>query len=346
MTRNTMQRRVRAVGSPAVPAGLCLLLITLFVTSSNLAAQPNSAAAPTAPQVPSRTLIIAHRGASAHLPEHTLASYALAYGMGADAIEPDVVMTKDDVLICAHDLTIQNAAAMEAKLDISRRRADGKWYYIDFTLDELRSVQAALGRDAGAASDGGAAAPSGFSVTTLSEMALLVQRLNRTTGRGVAIVPEPKSAKFHTQAGKDIAAALVRELDTLGYAKRTDACIIQSFELDTLRRFRAELKCDLPLVYLFGEPVAPTVLDDVATFADGIGPSRKLIESDPDARGNPGPGTMPEILALASDRKLKVYAWTLRGNPEAHRRFIEIHRVDGLFTDTPELAQPVRSPGR
>jgi glycerophosphoryl diester phosphodiesterase len=342
MTRNTMQRWVSALGSPAVPAGLCLLLLTLFVTPNGLAKQPDSAAVPTAPQVPSRTLIIAHRGASAHLPEHTLASYALAYGMGADAIEPDVVMTKDDVLICAHDLTIQNAAAMEATFDGSRRRADGKWYYIDFTLDELRSVQATLGRDAGAASDGGAAAPSGFSVTTLSEMALLVQRLNRTTGRGVAIVPEPKSAKFHTQAGKDIAAALVRELAALGYTKRTDACVIQSFELETLRRMRAELKCDLPLVYLFGDPVAIAVLDDVATFADGIGPSRKLIESDPDASGKPGPGSMPGLLTLARDRGLKVYTWTLRGDPEAHRRFIEMHRVDGLFTDTPELGQSVR----
>jgi glycerophosphoryl diester phosphodiesterase len=269
MTRNTTQHQLRALGGPAVPAGLCLLLLTLFITSSSLAAQPDSAPVPTAPAAPSRTLIIAHRGASAHLPEHTLASYALAYGMGADAIEPDLVMTKDDVLICAHDLTIPNAAAMEATFDGSRRRADGKWYYIDFTLDELRSVQATLGRDAGAASDGGATAPSGFSVTTLSEMALLVQRLNRTTGRGVAIVPEPKSAKFHTQAGKDIAAALIRDLAALGYTKRTDACVIQSFELETLRRMRAELKCDLPLVYLFGDPVAPAVLDDVATFADG-----------------------------------------------------------------------------
>lgn len=340
MTLITTPRHLRSLpGSPAIPDALCLLLLTLFITSSSIAAQPDSAAVPTAPHAPSRTLIIAHRGASAHLPEHTLASYALAYGMGADAIEPDVVMTKDNALICAHDLTIQNAAAMESTFDLSRRRDDGKWYYIDFTLEELRSVQAALGRDAGAASDGGAPALTGFSITTLSEMTLLIQRLNRTTGRNVAIVPEPKSAKFHMEAGKDIAQALVRELATLGYTKRTDACIIQSFELETLRRIRTELACDLPLVYLFGEPVAPAVLDDVATFADGIGPSRKLIERDPGARGKPGPGTMPEILTLARDRKLATYTWTLRGDPEAHTRFIEVHKVDGIFTDTPDAAR-------
>jgi glycerophosphoryl diester phosphodiesterase len=304
------------------------------------AAQPAAEPHAGSPVEPKRTKIIAHRGASAHLPEHTLAAYALAYGMGADAIEPDVVMTKDDVLVCAHDLTIQNAGAMEAKFEASRRRPDGKWYYIDFTLEELRSVQAALGRDAAGASDGSAATPTGFAIATLREMALLVQRLNRTTGRNVAIVPEPKSAKFHMDAGKDIAAALVNTLRELGYARRGDACIIQSFELETLRRMRAELGCDLPLVYLFGEPVTTAVLDDVATFADGIGPSRKLIEGDPDASGKPGPGTMPTILTLARERRLAIYTWTLRGDPEAHRRFADVHKVDGVFTDTPELGMP------
>jgi len=283
------------------------------------------------PDVPTPTpLIIAHRGASAYLPEHTLAAYTLAYGMGADVIEPDVVLTRDGELICSHDLTLDpHLTPTLERTFASRRRPDGKWYFIDFDLAELKGMQTALGCNA--------AALDGFQIASFDEMVTTVQHLNAATGRNVAIIPEAKSPAFHRSEGKPIEPALVDALARHGYRSRTDAAIIQCFDLESLRQMRKELHCDLRLMYLISDPVTPALLDDLATFADGVGPSRKLIEEDDGA-----PGKQPDLVTLAHARRLAVYPYTFDADAARTKRFFSEYHVDGLFTNNPDVGVRVR----
>lgn len=271
-------------------------------------------------------LVIAHRGASAYLPEHTLAAYALAYGQGADVIEPDVVMTADGRLVCSHDTTVSNRGAME-RVFPGRAREDGEWYYIDFTLEELRSLGESPGRDGERV--------KGLRIATLGECLSLVGELNSKTGRDVGVIPEPKRPAWHREQGMDIAAALVSELSEAGYVRRADNAVVQCFELAALRRMREELGCDLRLVYLCGDPVPDGVLDEVAAFADGIGPSFKLVETE-----EGGAGEDPTLIERALARGLGVYAYTFGTDRARQRRFIE-RGVTGLFTNNPDVTRGV-----
>lgn len=271
-------------------------------------------------------LVIAHRGASAYLPEHTLAAYALAYGQGADVIEPDVVMTADGRLVCSHVTTVSNRGAMERAFP-GRAREDGEWYYIDFTLEELRLLGESPGR--------GGERVEGLRIATLGECLGLVGELNRTTGRDVGVIPEPKRPAWHREQGMDLAAALVSELSEAGYGRRSDNAVVQCFELAELRRMREELGCDLRLVYLCGDPVPDGVLDEVASFADGIGPSFELVETE-----EGGAGEDPMLIERALARGLGVYAYTFGADRARQRRFIE-RGVTGLYTNNPDITRGV-----
>lgn len=274
-------------------------------------------------------LVIAHRGASGYLPEHTLEAYSLAYGMNADVIEPDVVLTRDGVLICSHDVTIHHTAVMKEKFP-ERCREDGKWYFIDFDLAELRTIDMPLGRNAAGA--------HGMQSATLDEMILLIKRLNAATGRDVKIVPEAKAPSFHRKAGMPMERVLVETLARHGYTERTGGAIIQCFELESLRTIRHELKCDLPLVYLFSEPVTNAVLDEIATFVDGVGPSRKMIEGD----GKKAP-IQPDIIEQARSRGLGVYIYTFGNDEATTRKFMHMPGVTGVFTDYPDVGVRARN---
>lgn len=271
-------------------------------------------------------LVIAHRGASAYLPEHTLEAYALAYGQEADVIEPDVVLTADGVLICSHDVTVPNQEVMRRRFP-ARAREDGEWYFADFTLAELRSLGESPGRN-------GERLP-GLRVATFGEFVALIAELNRQTGRDVGIIPEPKRPAWHREQGLDVAAALVKELRTAGYVERGDNAVVQCFELDALHRMREELGCGLRLVYLTGDPLADEVLDEVASFADGIGPSFKLTESE-----EGGPGEDPTLIERALARGLGVYVYTFNTDIERQRRFVG-RGVTGMFTNNPDVTRGV-----
>lgn len=263
-------------------------------------------------------VIIAHRGASWHLPEHTLPAYALAHGMGAGMIEPDVVVTRDGVLVCAHDLTME-ATTDVAEVFPGRAREDGKWYWVDFDLPEIRTLRA-YGR--------GPARDPGYGVATLDEMITLVQRLDAKAGRTTGIIPEIKSPAFHTEHGYDLAGMLVDALARHGYTGAKDAAIIQCFDLPTLKHLHAS-GCRVRLVWLIGEE--PNALDVLraSEFCHGIGPSRKLIEDEA------GQGT--DLLARARQYDLAVYPYTFKDEPEAVLRFLKDHRVEGVFCDDPAV---------
>jgi len=157
-----------------------------------------------------KKIVIAHRGACGYLPEHTLEAKAMAYGMGADYIEQDVVLTRDDRAVVLHDIHMDTVTDV-AKAFPDRKREDGRYYAIDFTLDEIKKLHVTerMDLETGKPVFPGRfpAGKSGFRVPTLEEEIELIQGLNKSTGKDVGIYPEIKSPAWHRSEGKDISKA-------------------------------------------------------------------------------------------------------------------------------------------
>src|SRR5688572_1776249 len=177
--------------------------------------------------------VIAHRGASGYLPEHTLAAKALAYGLGADYLEQDVVATRDSRLVVLHDLYLDDVSDVALRFP-GRHRADGRHYVIDFELAELRTLTLYERRAPGVATakyplrfplDTGL-----FGIATLEDELRLIHGLNRSMGRTVGIYPEIKEPTWHREQGVDLARLLLAELKTFGYARKDDAVFVQCFD--------------------------------------------------------------------------------------------------------------------
>lgn len=301
-------------------------------------------------------LVIAHRGASGHLPEHTLPAFALAYGQGADFLEPDVVLTRDGQPVVLHDLTLDATSDVRERF-AGRARADGLHYVIDFTLDELR--QLAFGPRLDPAT-GAAVFPArvlpgripGQPILTLEELIQFTKALNATLGRRVGIYPEIKAPAFHASEGQDIAAIVLELLRRHGLDDPAAPVFLQSFEPESLKRLREELGARLRLVQLLGENAwamnevdyeplyRPEGLAQIATYADAIGPPipRVLRVGDEDPR----PG---QLVRDAHALGLAVHPYTFRS--DALPAGIDAQAlldlllgdigVDGLFIDQPEL---------
>ena len=213
-------------------------------------------------------LIIAHRGASGHRPEHTLESYRLAIEMGADFIEPDLVSTRDGHLVARHEPEIGETTDVARRPEFAARRrtmeVDGVpvtgWFTVDFTLEELRSLRAVQPRaDRSKAFDGL------YAVPTLDEIIALAQRESAARGRSIGIYPETKHPSWHCEQGLALEPALLAALERVGWTTREAPVFIQSFESGNLRWLRA--RTGVRLVQLLdGGP-----LDD-----DGrVGPARR-----------------------------------------------------------------------
>ncbi len=296
--------------------------------------------------------IVAHRGASAYLPEHTLEGYAMGYGQGAHYIEPDLMLTQDGVPIALHDRSLERTTNV-AEVFPDRAREDGLFYAIDFTLDEIKqlAVIERVDRDTRELTF-----PDRFPnlhrelmfrVPTLAEIIELVQGLNVSTGRDVGIYPETKSSAWHAEQGYDFEAIVLDVLSAYGYTTAEDNVIVQSFESESLLRLR-ELGTELTLVQLIGGGAAydPMVtaegLDSIATFAQGIGPSMtRIIDGD----GNWVNDNF--LVREAQARGLVVHPYTMRadrlpGYVETFDELLELFLfeagVDGVFTDHPDLA--------
>ena len=304
-------------------------------------------------------IVIAHRGASGYLPEHTLAAKAAAHAMGADYLEQDVVLSRDGVPMVLHDIQIDTVTDV-AQAFPDRARADGRFFAIDFTADELKSL-AAMER----AEEGGRPAfpgrfprgASSFQIPTLAEEIELIQGLNLSTGREAGIYPEIKAPAWHRAQRQDISAIALGVLADYGYADPDDLIHLQCFDWNETQRIRGELGWRGKLVQLLGENAwreAPGVdydalrtadgLAAIARVADGIGPSMSHIVTGLDAGGRP---IVTDLVANAHALGLVVHPYTFRADAlpdyagsleEALHIFLVDAGVDGVFTDFPDRA--------
>jgi glycerophosphoryl diester phosphodiesterase len=324
-------------------------------------------------------LVIGHRGASGYRPEHTLASYRLAIEMGADYIEPDLVSTKDHVLVTRHENNIADTTDVAAHPEFASRRTtktiDGTpvtgWFTEDFTLAELRTLRAKERlpdlRPANTAFDGL------YQVPTFQEVIDLAKRA------GVGIYPETKHPTYFDSIGLSLEEPLLATLRANGLDRRGAKVFIQSFETANLKELNGKTR--LPLVQLIdavgapydlvvaGDPrtyadlATPAGLAEIATYADGIGPSKDLIVPRDSA------GNLLEPTSLVRDAHragLVVHPWTFRrensflpldfrqGNPAspeflrapgdlpAELRLFFRLGVDGVFSDNADTAVATR----
>jgi glycerophosphoryl diester phosphodiesterase len=294
----------------------------------------------------SRPVVIAHRGASGYLPEHTLVAKALAAGMGADYLEQDVVASRDGALVVCHDLTLDATTDVRARFP-GRARADGLHYCIDFDLAELRQLAARERRTAAGAVrypgryPGGA---PGFPIATLEEELRFVDALRQSSGRAIGVYPEVKEPDWHRRHGVELGDRVVETLRAFGYVEPDGRAFVQCFDPAELRRLRREQGCALPLVQLLDrEGGVPTsaALAEIAGYADAIGPSLGLVLRA-GARGLEA----GHLVAEAHAAGLAVHPYTLRRDdlPPGAASFEELLDLvfagagaDGAFTDFPDL---------
>jgi glycerophosphoryl diester phosphodiesterase len=302
-----------------------------------------------------RPIVIAHRGASGYLPEHTLLGKALAYGQGADYLEQDVVATRDGELVVLHDLYLDDVSDVTTRFPEKRRR-DGRHYVIDFDLAELRQLMLFERRTPGGRT---AKYPQRFPaelgiarIATLEEELRLIQGLNKSTGRIVGVYPEIKDPAWHREHGVDLARALVAKLEEFGYSGPNDAALVQCFDAHELSRVKDELHCRLRLIQLasaepaYADLLTPAGLERVAGYAHGLGPSYSQLLQEQ--------GGAPRLTGLARAARgvgLRLHPYTFRreGLPSYAGTlehlldvfFTEV-RVDGLFCDYPDVAVKAR----
>lgn len=200
--------------------------------------------------------IIAHRGASGYLPEHTLEGVAMAHSFGVDYIEPDIVLTKDNQAVVIHDIHLDTTTNVKSIFP-KKHRSDGRFYVIDFTLNELKQLKVNKRIEF---NSGKVLYPNRFPNTSLDfkipsliEFIQLVQGLNHSRGKEIGIYVELKSPEFHSKEGKDIAKVVFEILKKYGYETPNSKAIIQCFYPPTLKRLREEFKTQIPLVLLFAD---------------------------------------------------------------------------------------------
>lgn len=288
-----------------------------------------------------KKIVIAHRGASGYLPEHTMEAKAMAYAMNPDFIEQDIVLSKDDVPIVIHDIHLESVTDVAIKFP-DKKRADGRYYVIDFTFDELKQLNA-LERFNPKTNK--AVYPnrfplhkSIFKLHTLQQEIELIQGLNKSTGKNIGIYPEIKEPAFHLKEGKDISKIVLNVLSDYGYKTKKDNCILQCFDGNELKRIRTELKSQLFLVQLMEFKKDENKLEEISKYADGIGPWYKQIIK---GKNNDGTWQISKLVAKAHALNLKVHAYTFRADELGDfKSFNELlntalfkANIDGVFTD-------------
>ena len=290
-----------------------------------------------------KKIVIAHRGASGYLPEHTMASKAMAYAMKPDFIEQDLVLSKDNIPIVIHDIELDDVTDVAEKFP-ERKRKDGRFYVIDFTFEELQKLTVTERFDYKTGkqfySNRFPKGKSNFKLHSLQQEIELIQGLNKSTGNNIGIYPEIKNPEFHHKNGKDIAKITLKILADYGYKTKNNNCIFQCFDAKELERVRKELQSDLFLVQLIEFPEETKQLKHFSTYADGLGPWYKQILH----KKENGKWLFTSLVQEAHELGLKVHPYTFRlDDLDEFSSFEEmIHvlfneaNIDGCFTDFPD----------
>jgi len=298
-----------------------------------------------------RPVIIAHRGASGYLPEHTRPAKVLAHIMGADFLEQDVVASRDDALVVLHDIHLDAVTDVASRFP-DRHRGDGRFYARDFDLDEIQTLTAweRMKADGSAVYPNRYPAKTGhFRVHTFREEIQLINRLNMATDRQVGIYPEIKRPAWHKAEGVDIAPLLLEQIRAFDGSDDKTQVYVQCFDDTELVRLREELNCPWRLVQLIGENHwgeaasdfeylrSATGLEQLSHIVDGIGPSiSHLYRLDGDDLQPTG------LVQQAHQLGLSVHPYTFRQDdlPPGFATFEALVRycvselgIDGLFTD-------------
>jgi glycerophosphoryl diester phosphodiesterase len=354
-----------------------LLRCALLLSSGLLLAAPAARALPTLTgELP---IVIGHRGAPGYRPEHTLASYALAIDQGADFIEPDLVSTRDGVLVARHENNLAGTTDVASRPEFASYQTtkliDGVavqgWFTEDFTLAELKTLRAVERipgvRPQNTAYDGQ------FEIPTLDEILDLVAVKELETGRRIGLYPETKHPTYFDSIGLSLEEPLLASLAAHGRSDADSLVFIQSFETANLKELA--LTTELPLVQLFGsgrpydfvvagdprtyaDLRTPEGLAEIAAYAAGIGPEKSMVV----VRGGDGAITGPsDLVADAHGAGLLVHPYTFRAEPVFH--FLDFpddpvaeigiylgFGIDGFFTDQPDVGvaavAAIPEPGR
>jgi glycerophosphoryl diester phosphodiesterase len=318
-----------------------------------------------------RPVVVGHRGAPVYRPEHTAASYELAIDLGADLIEPDVVVSRDGALIARHESELSHSTDVASRPEFADRRTtrevDGRertgWFAEDFTLAELRTLRAvermpAL-RPLNTTYDGR------FGILTLAEVVEIARRRS-TAGRQVRVLAELKKPSWFEAHAVPMTELVAAELRRLGSAGPDGTVVVQSFDAAALRRLRADLGPQGTTMLQLVDDVAsddrlvtPAGLREVSTYAQGIAPSRHRILLRDEDQSLTG---VSDLVAQAHRAGLLVVPWTLRpenaflprhlrrgedpaalGDAQTEARLLLSLGVDGVITDAPEVAVRARA---
>lgn len=339
-----------------------------------------AAQASPARQRPTGPLVIAHRGASGYRPEHTLAAYELAVRFGADVIEPDLVITKDGVLVDRHEPEISGTTDVASRPEFASRKVtkllDGVpttgWFTEDFTLAELKTLHAV--ERLPALRQHSTIYNGRYEVSTLQEVIDLRKKLSKEHGREIGIIPEIKHSTYFSQQGLALEDRLVGVLDRNKLDHSDSPVVIQSFEVANLKYLRSRTRVDLAqLTSASGKPYDFVVSNDPRTYADLIsvqglrevaryaqylGPEKSQIVP---RKTDGSLGTPTRLLSHAHAADLKVTPYTFRnensflptnlrsgtdpaayGDAFAEYELFYSLGVDGVFSDNPDTALAAR----
>ena len=285
-------------------------------------------------QETSYPIVIAHRGASGYLPEHTLAAYSIAILQGADFIEPDLVMTKDRHLIIRHDNVLNFTTDVANHPEFSSRKRtktiDGEtftgWFSEDFTLAEIKSLHAI--ERIPQARPGNTKFDGQFEIPTIEEVIDFVKKMEELTGRPIGIYPETKHPTYFDSLHLSLEEPLVRILSANGYENPQDGVYIQSFEISNLKELNT--MTGIPLIQLLGtkgQPYdvqlaggtltyaqmgTPEGLAEIATYADGVAPEKYHFLIPKDRNNNLFLSHATNFIQRAHALGLKVHPYTFR----------------------------------